>query len=59
MLWVRCKKRPAVVFVQRMDNGKPLQQGYCMTYARAMPIQPVEDLMNQFGMSSQDLENKE
>ena len=33
MLCVRCKKRTAVVFVQRMDNGKPVQEGYCLTCA--------------------------
>ena len=59
MLCVRCKKRPAVVFVQRMENGKPVQEGYCLTCARAMHIQPVDDLMKQFGMSDQDLENME
>ena len=45
MLCVRCQKRPAVVFVQRMENGKPVQEGYCLTCARAMHIQPVDDLM--------------
>ena len=59
MLCVRCKKRTAVVFIQRMENGKPLQEGYCLTCARAMHIQPVDDLMKQFGMSDQDLENME
>ena len=59
MLCVRCKKRTAVVFVQRIENGKPLQEGYCLTCARALHIQPVDDLMKQFGMSDQDLENME
>ncbi len=59
MLCVRCKKRPAVVFIQRMENGKPKQEGYCLTCARALHIQPVDDLMKQFGMSDQDLENME
>lgn len=26
MVCVRCKKRTAVVFIQRMDNGKPVQE---------------------------------
>ena len=59
MLCVKCQKRPAVVFVQRLENGKPVQEGYCLTCARAMHIQPVDDLMKQFGMSDQDLENME
>ena len=59
MLCVKCQKRPAVVFVQRLENGKTVQEGYCLTCARAMHIQPVDDLMKQFGMSDQDLENME
>ena len=59
MLCVKCQKRPAVVFVQRLENGKAVQEGYCLTCARAMHIQPVDDLMKQFGMSDQDLENME
>ena len=55
MLCVKCQKRPAVVFVQRLENGKTVQEGYCLTCARAMHIQPVDDLMKQFGMSDQDL----
>mgnify|MGYP000753745903 FL=1 len=26
MLCTRCKKRQAVVFVQRLENGKPVQE---------------------------------
>ena len=48
MLCVKCQKRPAVVFVQRLENGKTVQEGYCLTCARAMHIQPVDDLMKQF-----------
>ena len=59
MLCVNCQKRPAVVFVQRLENGKTVQAGYCLPCARAMHIQPVDDLMKQFGMSDQDLENME
>ncbi|MEE0799647.1 MAG: ATP-dependent Clp protease ATP-binding subunit [Gemmiger sp.] len=59
MLCVRCKKRTAVVFVQRMDGGKPVQEGYCLTCARELHIQPVDDLMKRFGMSDDDLANME
>ena len=27
MLCVKCQKRPAVVFVQRLENGKTVQEG--------------------------------
>ena len=42
-----------------MQDGKPTQEGYCLTCAKEMHIQPVDDLMKQFGMSDQDLENME
>ena len=38
MLCTRCKKRQAVVFVQRLENGKPVQEGYCLTCARGSCI---------------------
>jgi len=45
--------------VQRLDAGKPVQEGYCLTCAREMNIKPVDDLMKQFGMSDKDLESME
>lgn len=59
MLCTRCKKRQAVVFVQRMERGQSTQEGYCLTCARAMHIQPVEELMKHFNMSDDDLSNME
>ena len=56
---VRCKKRPAVVFVQRMEGSETKQEGYCLTCAKELGIKPVQDLMKQFGVSDQDLENLE
>ena len=55
MLCVKCQKRPAVVFVQRLENGKTVQEGYCLTCARAMHIQPVDDLLKQFGLSAEHI----
>ncbi len=59
MLCVKCKKRTAVVFIQRMEDGQPKQEGYCLTCARALGIKPVDDLMKQFGMRDEDLEAME
>ena len=60
MVCIRCKKRPAIIFVQRMDsNSQMKQEGYCLRCARELHIKPVEDLMKQFGMSEQDMDNME
>ena len=59
MVCIRCQKRPAIIFIQRMDNGQMKQEGYCLHCARELHIKPVDDLMKQFGMSEQDLDNME
>ncbi len=59
MICSRCKKRPAIVFVQRFENGKPQSEGYCLSCARELGIKPLDDLMNRFGISDSDLENME
>ena len=59
MLCIRCQKRPAIIFIQRMDGGQMKQEGYCLHCARELHIKPVDDLMKQFGMSDQDLDNME
>ena len=49
MVCIRCQKRPAIIFVQRMENGQMKNEGYCLHCAREMHIKPVDDLMKQFG----------
>ena len=48
MVCIRCQKRPAIIFIQRMDNGQMKQEGYCLHCARELHIKPVEDLMKQY-----------
>lgn len=55
MLCVRCKKRPAVVFISTTADGSE-PQGYCLTCAKEMNIKQVSDIMNQMGISEDDLE---
>ncbi len=59
MVCIRCQKRPAIIFIQRMDNGQMKQEGYCLHCARELHIKPVDDLMKQFGMSDEDMDNME
>ena len=59
MVCIRCQKCPAIIFIQRMENGQMKQEGYCLHCARELHIKPVDDLMKQFGMSEQDLDNME
>jgi len=53
----RCKKRPAVVFVTRLENGNSINHGLCIKCAREVGIKQVDDIMKNMGISDEDLEH--
>ncbi|MBR5524270.1 MAG: ATP-dependent Clp protease ATP-binding subunit [Clostridia bacterium] len=59
MLCAKCKQRPAVVFVTRMDGTESTNEGYCLTCAKELGIQPVNDMLKKFGISDEDVEQME
>ncbi len=58
-LCTRCNKRPAVVFVTRMEGEKTINEGYCLTCAKEMNLKPVTDMLDKFGVDDDDLEQME
>ncbi len=52
----RCKKRPAVVFITRMDNNETINEGLCLICAKELGIKPVDDILKKMGMSDEDVE---
>ncbi|MDL2253556.1 ATP-dependent Clp protease ATP-binding subunit [Ruminococcaceae bacterium OttesenSCG-928-I18] len=59
MMCKKCNKRPAIVFIQRMEGEESHSDGYCLTCAHDLGIKPVDDMIKQFGISENDLENLE
>ncbi|MDD5920306.1 MAG: ATP-dependent Clp protease ATP-binding subunit [Oscillospiraceae bacterium] len=57
MLCSRCKKRVAVVFMTRMENGKTINEGLCLQCARELGIGPVNELMEKMGITDDEIEN--
>ena len=53
----RCKKRPAVVYITRLENGESFNEGLCLVCARELGIKPVEDMLKKMGMNEEDIEN--
>ncbi len=53
----RCGKRPAVVFITRMENNKTFNEGLCLVCAKELGIKPVDDILKKMGMSDEDVEN--
>ncbi len=57
MLCSRCKKRMAVVFVTKIDGDKTVNEGLCLTCAKELGIKPVNDLVEQMGITDDEMEN--
>ena len=45
MVCSRCKKRPAVVFITRMEGEKTVNDGLCLVCAKELGIKPVNDML--------------
>lgn len=59
MLCERCKKRPAMIYMQVNENGEMKSKGYCLTCAKEMGIKPIDDMLKQMGISDKDLKAME
>ena len=59
MLCSRCKKRPAVVFITKVENDQSVNEGLCLSCAKELGIKPVDDLLSKMGMSAEDIEQME
>ena len=55
-LCIKCKKNVAVVFITKMENGKTLNEGYCLKCARQMGIPQLDQVVKQMGMSEDELD---
>ena len=56
MICSKCKKRPAVLFVQRMENGKAVNEGLCWVCAKEAGLPQISDIMNQMGITEDEME---
>jgi len=52
-----CKKNIAVVFIQKIENGQQVQEGLCLSCARKKNIQPINQIIEQTGMTDEDIDN--
>ena len=50
-----CKKNIAMLFASTYENGKPEMKGLCLNCAKKMNIPVIDDLINQTGMSEEEL----
>ena len=58
MLCMKCKKNPAVLFINRTDpkTNNQSNEGYCLKCARELNIGPVDDILNKMGLTPDQLD---
>ncbi|MDP4182276.1 MAG: AAA family ATPase [Bacillota bacterium] len=52
-----CKENFAVVYMTKIIDGKQIQEGLCLTCAKKQGVQPINQLLDQTGMSEEDIDN--
>ena len=52
----KCKKRMAVVFITRMEDGKTVNDGLCLKCAKDLGIPQVDEIMRRMGINDEELE---
>lgn len=56
MICARCKKRVAVVFISRLENGETINEGLCYKCARELGIKQVDDMAAKLGISEEEFD---
>ena len=56
MLCSRCKKRVAMIFLSKMENGKPVNEGLCLKCAKELNLPQVTAMMEQMGITDDDID---
>ena len=52
-----CKENIAVVFITKIVDGKQNQEGLCFSCARKQGIQPINQIIEQTGISDEEMED--
>ncbi len=58
-LCARCKKRIAMIYITRIDGDKTVNEGICIKCAKELGIKPVNDIIENMGISEEDLDRME
>lgn len=56
MMCSRCKTRPAVVFITKVEGEKSTPEGLCIKCASELNIGPVKQMMESMGITADDID---
>jgi ATP-dependent Clp protease ATP-binding subunit ClpE len=54
VLCSKCNKNVAVVFVTKVENGKEISEGICMSCAKEMGLKPLDNLLSKLGINEEE-----
>lgn len=57
LLCSRCHKRMAVVFINKLENGKTVSEGLCLKCAQELNIPGFSDIIKNMGISPEELDS--
>ena len=57
MICSKCKQRPAVIFITKMEGDKTINEGLCIKCAMEMNIGPIKQMMENMGISEDELDD--
>lgn len=57
VLCSKCKIRPAIFFITRVEGDKTAQEGLCIKCAMDMNIGPIKQIMQSMGISEDEIED--
>lgn len=52
----RCKKRVAVIYVTKTENGQTTSEGLCLRCAKELGIKPMSDIIRKLGISEEEFD---
>ena len=52
----RCKKRPAMFFISRVDGPRTAQTAYCLQCAMEMNIGPIKAMLRNMGLPQEEID---
>ncbi len=52
----KCKSRPAMIFISRVEDGKTTPEGLCLKCAMEANIGPIKQMMQSMGLTEDDVD---
>lgn len=53
---MKCRQRPAVMYITKIEGNKTTMEGYCLSCAKDLGLAPVDWMFKKFGIDDDDIE---